>query len=284
MENHILFTAPELAGELGNPYRVVVDCRFDLRDPDAGRRQYEEGHIPGAVYLDLDQDLAGPVGPGTGRHPLPDVAKIATTLGELGIGNEHRIVVYDNSHGALAARAWWVLRWLGHDAVFLLDGGFTNWQRLGLPVEAGHVERDTGTFVANPRAELVLTTRELASDPARIVDYQLLDARDGSRFRGEHEPLDPVAGHIPGTRNLPFAEFVRPDGTWLPGIQRAQILEKVLGKDRSVSWSVMCGSGVTACHLVISALEAGFSEPRVYVGSWSEWIQDPERPIVRGDP
>ena len=282
-DKKILIVADRLSAILDQPNLVIVDCRFSLSDPSAGRSSYARQHIPGAVFLDLDQDLAGPVGPGTGRHPLPGVEELEAKLGGLGISNSSRIVVYDDNNGAIAARAWWILHWLGHDAVELLDGGFEQWCRQGLPVETKSTELVNGNFTARVRSGLVLTTTELEDRLGRIDELRLVDVRDGSRFRGEQEPIDPVAGHIPGSVNLPYARFLRDDGTWRPLEERAALLEGLLGDDRTVPWSLMCGSGVTACHLAISGLEAGFSEPRIYVGSWSEWIRDPARPVGLGE-
>lgn len=282
-QQQVLIDAQVLRSMLDRKDWVVVDSRFDLGDVTAGRRDYERGHIPGAVFLDLDLDLAGPVQPETGRHPLPDAGQISNTLGQLGIGSANTVVVYDGGNGATAARAWWILRWLGLESVHLLNGGYAQWKDLDLPVDDQVIDREGQAFEGNPVGERVLTTAELASDLAGIESLKLLDARDQSRFRGEQEPIDPVAGHIPGALNLPFADFVNQDGTWRPLAQRSALIEAALGNDREMPWSVMCGSGVTACHLAISGLEAGFSEPRLYVGSWSEWIRDPERPIGTGE-
>ena len=183
----------------------------------------------------------------------------------------------------IAARAWWILRWLGHDAVFVLDGGFARWQQLGYATESGTTQRGWARFLAEPRDELVLTTAEIERRVERGERLNLFDARDGARFRGELEPIDPVAGHIPGSTNLPFAEFVAADGTWLPLEEREARLRETLDAVAGAQWSVMCGSGVTACHLAITGLEAGLPEPSVYVGSWSEWIRDTRRPIATGD-
>ena len=278
-ETQILPGPQDLLERLDEPDQIVVDCRFDLADPDAGRRAYEAAHIPGAVFLDLDRDLAGPITEETGRHPLPNPEELADKIGKLGIGASQQIVVYDAGPGAVAARAWWMLRWLGHDAVRLLDGGFSNWWSLGLPVCEGVEYRVATRFQSRPRENSVLGTLELAENVTTIAEFNLLDARDAARFRGEVEPIDAVAGHIPGAINLPFTEFVRENGTWLPLKERAALLEQAIGSDRTVEWSVMCGSGVTACHLAISGLEAGFRAPRLYVGSWSEWIRDPRRPV-----
>ncbi len=284
MDKSILIVAEVLEKKLRDPDWVAIDCRFDLADPGAGRRAYETGHIPGSVYLDLDVDLAGPVAPGLGRHPLPDVARLEARLGELGISNDTRVAVYDSANGAIAARAWWVFRWLGHDSVRLLDGGIDRWLELGYPVESGSAPRAPATYEASTRPELVISTAEIAAAPAGIAQLNLLDARDRGRFRGEHEPIDPVAGHIPGSRNLPFTSFVNADGTWRSLGERRQQLLDALGGDPDAEWCVMCGSGVTACHLAISGVEAGLREPRLYVGSWSEWIRDDSRPVATGDP
>ncbi len=279
----ILISVDELERLIAQRNTVVVDVRFDLADPAAGRRSYEEGHIPGAVFLDLDEDLAAPIGPMTGRHPLPDVALIAATLGRLGIGNEETVVVYDGSNGAIAARAWWILRWLGHQQTRLLDGGLAAWIGAGGSLEAGTAKPEATEFRANPQGQLVMTTDELADNLAGIPERRLLDARDAARYRGDVEPIDPVAGHVPGAISLPFSDLITAEGMWRPAGERRKRLQEALGEDQEVEWSVMCGSGVTACHLAIAGLEAGYSEPRVYVGSWSEWIRDPERPIGVGE-
>lgn len=281
-EQQILISVDELGSLVGRPGIAVVDARFDLSEPAAGRRGYEEGHIPGAVFLDLDKDLAAPVGPQTGRHPLPEVASITSTLGRLGVSNDTDVIVYDGSNGAIAARAWWVLRWLGHDRARLLDGGLAGWIAAGGELESGTVVPQATTFRGSPRSELVLTTGELARDVDAIRGQRLVDARDAARYRGEIEPIDPVAGHVPGSLNLPFTELVTPDGHWRPRSERRERLREVLG-DPGDAWSVMCGSGVTACHLAIAGLEAGYGDPRVYVGSWSEWIRNSERPVGIGE-
>jgi len=278
-EPRILISVAELETLIARQGAVIVDTRFDLADPAAGHRSYEQGHIPGAVFLDIDKDLAAPIGPMTGRHPLPDVATINATLGLSGIDKETGVVVYDGSNGAIAARAWWILRWLGHTRTRLLNGGLAAWTGAGGTLETGSVTRTATVFSGKPRDELVLTTEELAADTPGIPGRRLLDARDAARYRGAAEPIDRVAGHIPGAINLPFSELVRADGRWRPRVERRARLQQALGKDQSAEWAVMCGSGVTACHLAIAGLEAGYTEPRVYVGSWSEWIRDPERPI-----
>jgi thiosulfate/3-mercaptopyruvate sulfurtransferase len=283
IDRSILIVAEQALQHLQEPDWIAVDCRFDLADPGAGRAMYEREHIPSAVYLDLDRDLAGPITATSGRHPLPDAETIARRLGELGIGNGVKVVVYDANAGAIAARAWWILRWLGHEKVYLLDGGFERWLGLGYAVEHGPVRRSPVPFAAQPRADLVVTTAELEADIDRPSGRRLLDARDRVRFRGDEEPIDPVAGHVPGARSVPYAAFVRADGTWRPLDERRELLLAALDGDPERPWSVMCGSGVTACHLALSGLEAGLTEPRLYVGSWSEWIRDGRRPVALGD-
>lgn len=275
----LLTGTAELATTLGDRQLRIVDCRFDLMAPEAGREAWLESHIPGAVYADLDRDLSGPVTPDTGRHPLPAVEQAVETFSRLGIDANTRVVVYDDSNGAIASRAWWLLRWLGHRHATVLDGGLQAWRSNNLPLESGGQEVVRREFEAAPVAARVLTSNEIAAN----LDCLLIDARDAVRFRGEAEPIDAKAGHIPGSKNLPFTDCLGEDGTWRDADSLRRRLQPLLGDDESVPWAVMCGSGVTACHLAISGLLAGYSEPRVYVGSWSEWIRDPSRPIGSGD-
>ena len=259
----------------------IVDCRFDLADPAAGRRSYDDAHIPGAVFLDLNNDLASAQTGTSGRHPLPDPALFEKTVSRLGIGNDTRVVVYDANSGAMAARAWWIFRWLGHDDVRLLDGGLESWSQsfelssLQLPVRPRK-------FKARERPEMVITSAEIVGTD-EVAALNLVDARDAARFRGEHEPIDPIAGHIPGARNLPFVASLTAAGCWKSAEDLAALWAECLGHNKATDWVAMCGSGVTACHLAISALQAGYQEPRLYVGSWSEWIADSSRPIATGE-
>ena len=280
----LLTCADELAAAIDDPHLRIIDCRFDLMAPAAGRTAWFEAHIPGALYADLDRDLSAPVAPDTGRHPLPTVADAEATFSRLGVDADTRVIVYDDAGGAIASRAWWLLRWLGHRRVTVLDGGLQAWRARGLPLEAGLRETAPREFRATPRPERVLTTQEIAANLDSGLANVLVDARDGVRFRGEAEPIDRVAGHIPGARNLPSGACLRADGTWEGTEALRRRLAPLLGDDDSVPWAVMCGSGVTACHLAISGLLAGYSEPRLYVGSWSEWIRDPVRPVAGGDP
>lgn len=250
--------------------------------PDAGRKAYLEGHIPGAVYADLDRDLSGPVTPDSGRHPLPNVRIADAMFSRLGIDGDIDVVCYDAAGGAIAARAWWLLRWLGHNRVTVLDGGLQAWLARDLPLEPGEQEVVQREFRGVDNPGRVLMSEEIVANLDADDRCVLVDARDAPRFRGELEPIDTRAGHIPGTRNLPFAACLNEDGTWLDAEALRHLLQPLLGDDENVPWSVMCGSGVTACHLAISGLLAGYREPRLYVGSWSEWIRDPSRPVGPG--
>jgi thiosulfate/3-mercaptopyruvate sulfurtransferase len=282
-ETNLLIDCAKLARVMDDPGVRVIDCRFELLDRDAGQRRYVEGHLPGAVFADLDRDLAAPVTSGTGRHPLPDASIMAGTFARLGISNSSRVVVYDDDNGALASRCWWLLRWLGHDDARLLDGGFARWRSLGLPIEAGDRQPAAVDFRPSPRPELVLETQEIAAAGTNRAALQLVDARDSARFAGRHEPIDPVAGHIPGAINLPFPASLDAHGGWRSATELQKLWRRTLGDGFGRPWSTMCGSGVTACHLVVSGLLAGLPEPRVYVGSWSEWITDTSRPVAVGE-
>lgn len=277
-----LIDSEELSEHIRDKDWHFVDCRFDLSDAAAGRRDYEAGHIPGATFMDLNEDLASSPGPDTGRHPLPDAARIEATIGKLGIDNASTVVVYDAGSGAMAARAWWIFRWLGHDKVRLLDGGVAAWTASQNALSSDFVAIEPAKFVAHIRENLVITTEQINAQLDHMARLNLLDARDAARFAGEHEPIDRVAGHVPGARNLPFTESLNADGRWRDTRELQELWSRNLGDDRRTQWVAMCGSGVTACHLAISAIEAGYREPRLYVGSFSEWITDSSRPIGRG--
>lgn len=261
-----------------------LDCRFRLDDPDAGRRAHAEAHVPGAIYVHLDEDLSAPVVAGqTGRHPLPSVDVMTQRLRRWGICHGDQVVVYDDMGGAIAARAWWMLRWLGHDAVAVLDGGWPAWREAGGPEARDEVLAPTiGDFVAAPRPELLAdadAVASAASDPAMRV----FDARKAERFRGEVEPIDPVAGHVPGAVSLPFPDNLDPStGRFRSRDALRRRFEAALGTRAAASSIVYCGSGVTACHDLLAMAHAGLAGARLYPGSWSHWITDPARPIARG--
>lgn len=273
-----LISVSALQESLFEPGWRIVDCRFDLMNPDQGYADFLAAHLPGAVYAHLDNDLAAPVTPDSGRHPLPDPADFVQTLSGLGISNGDQVVVYDGGGGALAARLWWMLRWLGHTRVAILDGGFAAWQRAGAAVKSGATDVKPGKFSGQPDHALVLTTAELEQRLAAGESPILVDAREAQRFSGQSEPIDSAAGHVPGALNYPFALNLRQDGHWQDPAVLADHWRQVLPGIPADDWAVMCGSGVTACHLAVSAKLAGRPLPRLYAGSWSEWLRDPARP------
>jgi thiosulfate/3-mercaptopyruvate sulfurtransferase len=277
-----LITPAELHAHLADPRLRIVDCRFLLPKPEQGLADYQQAHLPGAVYAHLDRDLSSPVVPGaTGRHPLPTPEALAERLGQWGISNDSYVVVYDNQDGSMAAaRLWWLLRWLGHDAVAVLNGGLSAWQKRGLPTETATPASTSALFVASPRAELAVSRNDIAQalDNPRLT---LLDARAGERFRGEIEPIDKRAGHIPGARSLPLAELVS-DGQLRPPDALRQRILTALGDTPPAEAVAYCGSGVTACHLLLAAEAAGLEGIRLFPGSWSEWISDDRLPIAVG--
>jgi thiosulfate/3-mercaptopyruvate sulfurtransferase len=260
---------------------VIVDCRFKMGnpDPEAGRKEYEESHIPGAVYLDLERDLSSPVEEHGGRHPLPDIAELTTRLSKVGIGNETRVIAYDDQGGMMASRLWWLLRYLGHENVFVLDEGFTAWKNAGFPVSADQKILIPAPFVATVQHNLLIEMDEVRENLG-AEGVILIDSRDGARYRGEVEPLDRVAGHIPGAINHVWTEGRRADGTWKSAEEQAERFAD-LPKDAPII--VYCGSGVSATPNVMALEEAGFSKVRLYAGSWSDWISYTQNPIAIGD-
>ncbi|APZ44746.1 sulfurtransferase [Acidihalobacter ferrooxydans] len=261
---------------------VVVDCRFDLADVQAGRRAYRQAHLPGARYADLDADLSRAPQPADGRHPLPEPSELAERFGAWGIGDATQVVVYDDVGGASAGRLWWLLRWLGHARVAVLNGGLPAWVAAGHALTAEVSPPMPQTFTPRPDAAAVVDVDTLRDELQRGACL-LVDVRAAARFRGEHEPIDPVAGHVPGAVNRPFAENLDPTGRFLSPEQLAESLRELCSEfppDRVVA---MCGSGVTACHLLLAMAHAGWPVGRLYPGSWSEWIRDPQRPVEIAD-
>ena len=278
-----LVSTDDLARHLEDPHWVVVDCRFTLTDTEAGRQAYLKGHIPGARYAHLDEDLSAPIAPDTGRHPLPDVQTLTERLCSWGIGVNKQVVVYDDAFGAMAVRLWWLLRWLGHPGVALLDGGYPKWVREHRPVTHEICRTECkGACASLPERSMHATAAEVAQ-AMQASEKLILDARPDRRFTGEYEPLDPVAGHIPGAVNWMFDENLDLDGTFMPPEALRENYQALL-KGRAPSDVIhMCGSGVTACHNILAMEIAGLSGSRLYVGSWSEWITDPSRPIATGE-
>lgn len=292
---------------------LVLDCRFNLTDTSAGEAAWRQGHIPGALYAHLDRDLSGPKsGQGTpaftGRHPLPSPQALARTLGQWGLRPDTRVVAYDDAGGMFAARAWWLLRWLGHERVQVLDGGWPAWRALAPATSAASAVSDTpaadtavaprtaSTFTPQVRSGWRVTADEVLSalqasagtpsrppHPAHLHPH-LLDARAPDRFRGENETLDPVGGHIPGARNRFFQHNLSEGRFKAPDVLRDEFTALMAEAGASTDTLVhQCGSGVTACHNLLAMAHAGFAPTRLYAGSWSEWCADPARPVATGD-
>ena len=274
-----LIGAQTLAENIHRQDWVVVDCRFDLADTGKGERAYRQSHIPGARYAHLDRDLSGPVTAATGRHPLPDSEAFARWLGAQGIENRSQVVAYDDLGGSMAVRLWWLMRWLGHRRVAVLDGGFQAWRDAGLVMTADVPDPEPAVFRGVADQGMIVHADALMKQEAGRV---LIDVRTAERFRGEAEPIDPVAGRIPGAVNVPWPENLGPDGRFLPPATLRGLYMQATGPEAEER-VLMCGSGVTACFGILALEVAGIPGARLYAGSWSEWISDPDRPIMTGE-
>lgn len=276
-----LITADELLALREDPApSVVVDCGFDLVDTEAGERAWRESHIAGSFYLHLDRDLSGAKTGSNGRHPLPERSAFAATLGRLGIVPATQVIALDRQGGPYASRLWWMLRWMGHDAVAVLDGGFDAWQAAGGAVDA----LSPAATPAAPYPERAPRAATTSADAllAQLGRVRLVDARAGERFRGEVEPLDKAAGHIPGALHRFFKDNLAASGRFKPAAQLRAEFETLLGREAAAQTVHQCGSGVTACHNLLAMEHAGLTGSRLYPGSWSEWSADPARPLARG--
>ena len=285
---HTLIDAQQLYEHLQDPAWAILDCRFELSRPEWGAAAFAAAHIPGARYAHLERDLSGPRTPGQGRHPLPSPEALALTFSRLGIAAHAQVIAYDQGPGAYAARLWWLLRWLGHPRVAVLDGGLAAWERAGLPLTSitGTVTVPvTATFRPRRQSELLSNTDEIAARVASGAfargEELLIDARSAERFAGRNETLDPVAGHVPGARNHPFMDNLEGGGKFLPAAALRERWLRTLGGTSAAASIAMCGSGVTACHNLLALEVAGLPGARLYAGSWSEWITDPTRPVAR---
>ena len=279
-----LISPQQLAERQQSSGWVILDCRFALEDPDYGRCSYAEGHIEGAQYADLERHLSGPVTKGvTGRHPLPAADTLTRQLQAWGISADTDVVLYDDGPGAYAARAWWLLAWLGkRDGVFILDGGLKAWHAAGFPLSLDAPVVEPGTFAGTPDHRLLLDAEHLQKRLGQ-PGLTLIDARAQPRFRGEVEPIDPIAGHIPGAQCAAFSENLGSDGRFLPADQLKQRFAAQLQGRPAQELVAYCGSGVTACHNLFALSLAGYPLGKLYAGSWSEWITDPARGIATGD-
>ena len=282
-----LISPSELHQHLHNPGCVIVDCRFELAvaggRSEVGRDAHNTSHIPGAVYAHLNEDLSAPVTADTGRHPLPDARMFMKTLGRWGIDSSKQVVAYDADSGAMAAsRLWWLLRWLGHEKVAVLDGGFKHWQANGFETTTATFTPHATTFVGMPHASMVADAAEVMQRAAQ-PDWKVIDARSPERFAAKVEPIDVIAGHVPGAVNYPNALNIQSNGHWQsPATLRTQ-LTAILGDVVGTHTIAMCGSGVTACHNLLALEIAGIHGAKLYAGSWSEWIRDPSRPVATGN-
>jgi thiosulfate/3-mercaptopyruvate sulfurtransferase len=276
-----LISTQKLADHPQDPAWVIIDCRFSLDETERGRRDYEEAHIPGAIYAHLDEDLSGGIVPGkTGRHPLPGVDVMTTRFGRWGIGPGVQVVAYDDAGGAIAARLWWLLKWLGHDATAVLDGGWPHWIKTGLETRGGIETGSSRKFVPRERPEMWVKAGEVESvrqDP----ESQLLDSRTLDRYRGQNETIDPVAGHIPGAVCLPYSGNLDENGLFLSRDQLRMRFQKILDATPPEAAVFYCGSGVTAVHNLLAMAYGGLGLGRLYAGSWSEWITDSRRPVAQ---
>jgi len=276
-----IVSSEELAAHLTDPAWVIVDCRYDLNDEAWGEQQYKEAHIPGASYASLGHDLAGPKDGRNGRHPLPGHDAMAATFGRLGITSGIQVVAYDQNSGMYASRLWWMLRYMGHDAVAVLDGGFAKWTCEGRPTKTGTESRPAAQFTGKPRSAMRMTANQVW---ARLGDPSLLlvDARGPSRFEGKEEPLDRVAGHIPGAVNHFYQWNLTKEGTLLPPDVLREKFKSLLGNRPAEQVALYCGSGVSACHNLLAMEHAGLTGMKLFPGSWSEWSADTDKPVETG--
>ena len=256
----------------------VVDCRFNLKIPDEGFALYQMEHIPNAVYAHLDHDLSSPVTSSSGRHPLPEVEKFKQKLGNWGIDKNTQVIVYDDSAGSYAARLWWMLRWVGHDSVAVLNGGFSSWKKQSLPVTSGIPHFSSTTFTGEANMEMLVESDKLQQELVHSRTL-LIDVRDPNRFNGIEEPIDKIAGHIPGAINIPWKNNITEDGLFQPKALLHDQYKKIICETPGDNIVFMCGSGVTACHSLLALEYIGISGAKLYPGSWSEWISNPDRPV-----
>lgn len=275
--------AATVHANLYNPKWVIVDCRFRLENKNNGRERYLESHIPGAVYAHVDDDLAGPPIPDSGRHPLPDLNGFRATLGAWGIGNDSQVVVYDDMGGAFAARLWWMLRYLQHTAVAVLDGGWQAWIEAGYRTQSGEEQRARTVFTGEPNFEMLATMADVEAIINMGKGEQLIDSRDPKRYRGDFEPIDHRAGHIPGAKNHFYGANLESTQHFRPADELRTAFQELVGETPANEIIVYCGSGVTACQNLLALSIAGIEGARLFVPSWSGWSSNPNRPIETGE-
>jgi thiosulfate/3-mercaptopyruvate sulfurtransferase len=276
-----LISTDTLSQHLNHPNWVIVDCRFSLADTEAGAKAYRHGHIPNARYAHLDKDLSSAITDFTGRHPLPNFSLLAKKLGDWGITNTSQVVAYDDAGGAFAGRLWWLLKCMGHDKVAVLNGGIKQWQKQGLPVTTTLPTVKPTTFRAYLDESAWLNAVQVQNSLAQKA-ICLIDARTPERYRGEQEPIDPVAGHIPGALNRAFQLNLNSNGLFLSAEQLREQFKQLIGTTAPEQVVHYCGSGVTACHNLLAMEYAGLTGSKLYAGSWSEWIRNKNRSIAKG--
>lgn len=274
-----LISAEDLHQHLNDPNYVIIDCRFSLADTEAGFTAYRHGHIPNARYAHLDKDLSSNITDFSGRHPLPNFTQLVKKLGAWGIDNNSQVVVYDDVSGAFAGRLWWLLRYLGHNKVAVLEGGYNHWQKLSFLITTVLPSIKPSIFRVYPSENSMLNALEVQNGLAQKA-ICLIDARTPERYRGKNEPIDPVAGHIPGAVNRPFQSNLDRNGLFLSASALRRQFNMLIGDKNPQQVVHMCGSGVTACHNLLAMEVAGFSGSKLYAGSWSEWIRNKNRPIA----
>ncbi len=276
-----LIKTDELLPHVNNKNWLIFDCRFDLSDVDKGQSSYAGSHIPSAIYAHLDDNLSSPVTVGSGRHPMPDINKLNQWLASCGLTEQTQVVVYDDSYAAMSSRLWWLLKCLGHEAVAILDGGWQAWVNQGLVVDSELPELHASNFSAELNDHCVVSTQAVFNN-INSNEFQLVDVRTHERFIGKLEPIDPVAGHIPGAINMPLIDNLDDNGFFKTTAQLTAMYSALCDSGAAENQVYMCGSGVTACHSVFALSVAGLGFPKVYAGSWSEWIRDPDRPVATG--
>lgn len=281
--NKTIVTKNWVLARLYEPNQVIVDCRFVLGQPEAGRQAYEQGHIPGAVYLDLEQDLSGPIAAHGGRHPLPSSEQLAERFGRAGIGPDTQVIAYDDQGGMIAARLWWLLRYLGHERALVMGDNFSAWEREGYPVTTEQHIVVPRSFIPRVQQAMLAGVDEVR----RIVrdnSADLIDSRDPRRYAGLEEPLDARAGHIPGAVNCFWKQVLNEQGSWKSREELATQFRPIVGlPDDERDILVYCGSGVSACPNVLALHDLGYTKVRLYAGSWSDWISYPDSPVATGE-
>lgn len=282
MTYQTIISVKDLNNNLGTKNWFIFDCRFLLKDPEGGLKKFNQGHIPGAQFADMDKDLASPMTATSGRHPLPDPNEFIKKLQSWGLNNSSQIICYDDMSGAFAARMWWLLKWLGHNDVAVLDGGIDKWTASGLALEKDVKQQEAGTFSGQANNAMWVDV-EFVQKELEKNKINLLDARSDERFTAKDTKTDPVAGHVPGAISFPFAGNLSKQGVFLSADELQQRFAPIVSNTKNKEVINMCGSGVTACHNLLAMSIAGQPLTRLFVGSWSEWIKDKSRPVATGE-